>query len=75
MLSSSGAATMTKHKDILAVKLFLQNLAASPKLAKTPFEVAKFLNITDSDQCGLSDSDTDSEFSGFINISEGEYTC
>ncbi|XP_052278769.1 uncharacterized protein LOC127877153 [Dreissena polymorpha] len=70
MLSSSGAATMTIHKDILAVKLFLQHLAASLKLAETPFEVAKLLN-----QCGVSDSDTDSEFSGFSAISEGEYTC
>ncbi|KAH3853544.1 hypothetical protein DPMN_096071 [Dreissena polymorpha] len=75
MLSSSGDATMTIQKDILGVKLFLQHLAASLKLAEKPFEVAKFLNITCSDQCGLSDSDADSEFSGCSTISEGEYTC
>ena len=79
MASAQGVATMTCCKNISEISLFIKHLAASLNLSlSTPYEIARpnFVlsqNVKHVTYC--SDSDSKSEFSGFEEMSEGEYTC
>ena len=74
---ADGNATLTYHKNIEQLSLFIQHLAASLKLCGViPYEIACFKSETFSNVCSsISFIDSESEFSGFEEISEGEYTC
>ena len=71
MLSPDGTACMTVHKNSNDLCLFIRHLASSLKLIKPiPFEIAN-VEHQNLSEYGSSDSD----FSGFDPISDGEYTC
>ena len=77
MLSPEGKACVTIHTNTENLCVFIRNLAATLNLkGNVPFEIAAFKDTRGSVSLeNSSDSDTESDFSGFEPISEGEYSC
>jgi hypothetical protein len=91
MSSPDGKATLTSHKNIFELCLFIRHLAASLGLkafTSVPFEIASvsqtvqtiktktILNdCPNKEMSFLESSDGESDFSGFSAVSEGDYSC
>ena len=79
MVCADGLATMTQHRSIFELALFIRHLAASlnQKGDGIPYEITRFSPFQ-TFKCEYSpeqDSDNMSVFSGFSAMSEGEYAC
>ena len=73
MLAPDGAACMTVHRNLDDLCLFIRHLASTLKLTSPiPFEAA---NLLETLKVPSEPSSSDSDFSGFDIVSDGEYTC
>ena len=72
LLSQDGTAVLTAHDDCQQLHQFVENLCNSlgGNGQVVPFEMT---HISISEMKAVSDSDTD--FDGFSDVSEGEYSC
>ena len=71
MVTADGLATLTVHKHTQSLSLFIKHLAASMGNAGDgPFEIAK-ITVTEKEIA----SDSESDFSGYSTLSEGDVAC